>query len=288
MLTKNMSHNKTKNKTKNKTSAKAVLLFMSALMFFSLTACGNKNANVSSSGNALNLSFNDIEKEGRQGAFVLNKDETFSPIISDVTGYAGTTEASDPSRYVWYTDNNTNVSKLIPVVTQETPLVAIYDSNEDLPSSWYLEKYADKGYTIGAHVYLNDTNQMVIQKKDPLDGTSASKTLSQIEGSDDEYIVDYISGTKDNTLPLENVDNNMQMLLGFDKNKLFTFKFFRGTKTEVVDIYADTRVFQSTKYVALNDPYKKTSQGYFIINMPLNLASGYYYLSDIGLFKYEK
>ena len=187
-------------------------------------------------------------------------------------------------RYVWFTDSKTDISSLIPTVTPSTPLVAIYDSTNEMPDKWYLEKYTNRGYTIGAHISLDEDDTMLLQGNEMLTSTSAAKVLGNIVGKDDLYEIHEISGSP--VLPVDNVDNNMNILLGTEKNKLYTLKFFRGTKEEVADIYADTRIFQSSKYVELNSPFKKTSKGYFIINLPMNLDDGYYYLSDIGFFKY--
>ena len=263
-----------------------VAITLIVVLCLSLTGCG-KSAVATKDGNSLKITKEDLEKEGREGIFVLNEDKTLTPILTSLPGYSGGTKKSDPSRYIWFTDNKHNVTNIIPEVTPKTPLVAIYNSNSKLPGELYLEKYDDKGYTIGAHIYTDDNKSMILYKKNTLDGTTANDVLSLIEGSDEEYQIESISGTKNNVLPIGNVDNNMELLLGFQKGKLFNFKFFRGTKTEEVELKADTRVFQSSKITELKDPYKKTSQGYFIINLPLNLSEGYYYLSDIGFFRYS-
>ena len=54
-----------------------------------------------------------------------------------------------------------------------------------------------------------------------------------------------------------------------------------------MSVFADIRIFQSSAYASLTAPVKKTSNGYFIVNLPANLKTGYYYICDIGLFKYE-
>lgn len=268
---------------RNKKIRSLALLFIFILSVFTLSACG-KGSIASKDGNSLSLTMDEIEKDSRSGLFVLNKDNTFSPVITDLPGYAGETDKASNDRYVWFTDSKTDISSLIPTVTPSTPLVAIYDSTNEMPDKWYLEKYTNRGYTIGAHISLDEDDTMLLQGNEMLTSTSAAKVLGNIVGKDDLYEIHEISGSP--VLPVDNVDNNMNILLGTEKNKLYTLKFFRGTKEEVADIYADTRIFQSSKYVELNSPFKKTSKGYFIINLPMNLDDGYYYLSDIGFFKY--
>lgn len=258
-------------------------LLVGTMLLTGLTACGGASAD--KDGNALKMSYEDIEKDNGSGIYILNKDKTFSPILSDMPGYAGSTSESSPNRYIWYTDNETNITSLIPTVTQGTPLVAIYDSDSNMPDDWYLEKYTSKGYTVGMHIVLSDDKTMQISTDDSLSNSSAGDSMSKISnGDDDVYNIEKISGTS--ALPIGNVDNNMQILLGFEKNKNYSFEFYQGTKLQKLTLTADTKVFQSSDYTALKEPYKKTSKGYFIINLPINLKSGYYYLSDIGFFRY--
>ena len=261
-----------------------IVLLIGIMMCAMLTGCG-KSASATKDGNSLRLSYEDIEKDDGSGIYVLNKDKTFSPILSDMPGYSGSTDRASSERYVWYTDNKTNITSLIPTVTQGTPLVAIYDSSDDMPDEWYLDRYKNKGYTVGMHITLGDDKSMQILSEDPLSGSSAENALSQLSADDDSYNISAISGSS--SLPINNVDKNMMILLGFEKNKVYTFDFYQGTKLQKVDIYADTRIFQSSQYISLKEPYKKTSKGYFIINLPLNLEDGYYYLSDLGFFRYS-
>lgn len=262
----------------------SIVVFIGLIvLMIALTGCG-KQATATKDGNKVKESYKDIEENKESGIYVLNQDKTFSPILPDLPGYAGSTSKSSSDRYVWYTDNDTNVTNLIPTVTPSTPLVAIYNNTSDMPTDWYIERYKSKGYTVGMHISLADDKTMQIIPEDKLSGTSAASALKKISGDDDEYTINSISGAS--VLPIDNVDNNMMILLGFEKNKEYTFEFYQGTKLRRINMLADTRIFQSSQYIALKDPYKKTSKGYFIINLPINLQSGYYYLSDIGFFRY--
>ena len=79
----------------------------------------------------------------------------------------------------------------------------------------------------------------------------------------------------------------MQLLLGLEKDKYYDFEFYQGTKYRKLTTIADTMVLQSEDMMILNNPYTKTKEGYFIINLPDNLKSGYYYICGLGLFRYE-
>lgn len=256
------------------------------LIMILLTSCGNKAPNASKSGKQARLTFNEIDKGKYEGVYILNKDKTFTPVIGDLPDFAGETEKADPARYVrFYDTKKLQVSSLVPVATPTSPLVAIYNSTDNMPKEWYLEKYKDKGYTLGTQISLTDDKNMILLSDGMLKGSSAEKALGRLEQSGKEFIIESISGSS--KLPIDNVDTNINALLGLEKDKLYKLNFFTGTKYESVTMSADTRVFQSEKIIELKNGYKKTTKGYFIINLPLNLKNGYYYISDVGFFKYE-
>ena len=88
-------------------------------------------------------------------------------------------------------------------------------------------------------------------------------------------------------LPINNVENNISMLLGLSYGKKYSFKYLQGTKTRAVSITADTYAFRSKEMIPMTAPYKQMENGHFIINFPLGLESGYYYISDLGFFYYD-
>ena len=118
-----------------------------------------------------------------------------------------------------------------------------------------------------------------------LSGTNANSVILASSTPDETYPVLEVNGSE--TLPLKNIDPNMNFLLGLEKDKLYSFSYYTGTIPREISIFADVRVFQSTNFVTLTAPIKKTSNGYFIVNLPVNLPSGYYYICNIGFFKYE-
>lgn len=267
---------------------KAVLLLFIAMLVFTLPSCHRKTV-ADKDGAATRYSFNEIEDEKYEGLFTLNSDGTFSPLPEKVPGFDGKTDKADPERFLWYTDNRQDFTSLIPTVTSETPIVIIYDSDRTMPdkSYWYLEKYRPLGATIGAHVKLDKDKTMYLTE-DTLKGTSAERVFESAENSskDNEHTLMEVSGGSVK-LPIDNVEPNVNMLLGLDYGKKYTFKYLQGTKTKKVDLVADVQAFQSEELIVMNAPYKQTEDGYFIINMPLGLSRGFYYISDLGFFFYE-
>ncbi len=238
-------------------------------------------------GNPLRYSFKDIDDKGLTGVFVHNPDDTFSPAIQNMPGFQGETATNTPDRFLWYVENDQSIGQYIPVVDNKSELVVIYNVDGDLPGSYYLEKYAVKGYTVGAHIRLDESKNMYLCAKDSLAGSQASAMLTKMEANtDDEYTISKISGS--DVLPINNVDPNMEMLLGLEKDKLYKIRYYQGTKAREATFAADTKVFQSEKYIPIATPYRKTDSGYFVVNLPVNLADGYYYLSAIGFFEVRR
>lgn len=264
------------------------LILVTMLLLPGATGCKRKIAD--KDGAALRYKFDEIEEEGLEGLFTLNKDGTFSPLPDEIPGFAGATTEADPSRFIWYTDNGENFTELIPKVTPETPIVIIYNDDSSMPDkgSWYLERYEPLGATIGAHIRLEANKTMYLSESDMLNGTSAQKAFSSkdTKSKDAEHELMEISGASVK-LPIQNVDPNISMLLGLSHGKKYTFKYLQGTKTKRVNIVADTYAFQSKEIVTLSAPYQQTENGYFIINFPIGLKRGYYYISDLGFFFYD-
>ena len=156
------------------------------------------------------------------------------------------------------------------------------NSSSTVPQSVTLERYEYKGATVGMHVYSDAADKMYIISKDPLASSDAAK-ISDYSG-EKSYSILSINGSE--SLPLANVDNNLEMLLGLEEGKYYMFDFFKGTKYITLNLKADAKVFQSQGFTILENPFKITKDGYFIVNIPENLEEGYYYVNTAGLFYY--
>lgn len=238
-------------------------------------------------GNPLRYSFDELEEKGITGLFVHNEDDTFSPAIRKMPNYQGASGEASADRYIWYVESDKDMDDLIPTVKSGSELVVIYNTDGDLPGSYYLERYSLRGYTIGAHIRISEDKTMYLISDDCLPGSQAKAVFDKMEkNTDDEYTIAGISGSE--KLPIGNVDPNMELLLGLEHDKLYKIRYYQGTKEREVTFKADSKVFQSEKYIPITTPYNKTDKGYFIVNLPENLARGYYYLSDVGFFRYER
>lgn len=265
---------------------KTLLLMLSLILIFSLTACSSNydSPTISTDGGMLYLTMDNIEEEGMTGFYVMNEDNTFTPVMSQASGYHALGNTTDlTGRYLWFHDNDLKISELIPTVKGDCKLVFIYGTDLDFPGNYTLEKYSFNGYTIGCHIYRAQDHSLYLSLDGMLSGSDAGNTLASLEG--DAYPISTINDSAD--LPVKNVDNSVEMMLGLEKGKYYTFEFYKGTKYLRFETIADTFIFKSEAVTTLQNPYTKTQDGYFYINLPENLKEGYYYICGAGLFKYE-
>lgn len=261
-----------------------LMVLFTSLLF---TGCDQKIAVSDEDGNPMTYSQEDLgvsNLDGKEGFFVLNTDGSLSPVISDFTGYSTCQGESTPDRFLWFTENEYEIMKLIPVVGKNSKVVFVYNSDKKIPDRFTLEKYAFRGYTVGVHFYRDIDDSMYIETTDALLGTYAAASLEKVD-DEKEYRIKKVNDSE--SLPLDNIDNNMELLLGLEKDRYYNFSFFKGTKYITFTTIADTQVFQSEKLIELSNPYEKTEDGYFVVNLPSNLEDGYYYICGLGMFRYD-
>ena len=260
-------------------------IFIVLVLMLILCSCGKSEPVATASGEMLKLTADEIgqyDPTGREGYFVLNEDETFTPLATTMYGFDGKTEESSPSRYLWYSDSSFNTTDLIPHVTSDRKLVIFTNSSAVLPKTITLEKYAYKGATLGMHFYTDVAGNMYIISSDPLPGSDGARISSYSEET--RYTVLSVNGSEQ--LPVDNIDNNLEMLLGLEEGKYYTFEFFKGTRFLTLEVKSDTKTYQSEDVILISNPFQVTRNGYFIVNLPDNLQEGFYYVESAGLFYY--
>jgi len=260
---------------------KIVTMLLLAMLCLSLTACGGKQTLTNEKGEVLKYSLKELSENG----FYVHdkKEDTFTPLMSGSEDYQGVTLEYDPYRYIWFGSKEYDFESLIPKVDSERYEIILYQNNEgDMPESYVLEKYKKVGYTLGVKFGFGDTgNEMFMMPKETCASSMASDEISDA----DEYLPVYaINGDK--KLPLQNIDTDINMILGLEKGKKYDVEYFDGTKLKDITLLADTVAFKSKQLLELSAPLKRTEKGYFIVKMPINLKAGYYYLNEAGLFKY--
>lgn len=232
-------------------------LITALLLCLLLTACSSGEPKTE-------YSLSEIYKDQAYGFYVKSGD-TFYP-VKPTPGGEG---------YRWY------AGKIkCPKVTDETPLVAVYNTNIDMPMEYYITRYDSLGYTIGSHISIGeDQNSLWMDTDDMCEGSDIQVI---IDAEDFDSVVEVESINKQK--PLSNVDTDVNILTGLEENKYYDLSIYTGTRNLKASICADTEVFKSRGITTLETPLIKTQEKYFIVNLPKNLKKGYYSINEDGMF----
>ena len=263
-----------------------ILLFASV---FLLCSCGMNDQNsaiTDEDGNRLEYTLDQIPDDGY---YVLNKKkETFSPVMG---AYAGTGDSiltsgieGEEDRYIWFGSKNADLMSVIPNVDCKTTfLVMVQRDENNMPEEYYVEKYKFEGYTLGVSFTFGETGDtLYIDSQEICDSSMAKDAIS--ETSSELLKVHKINNSE--KLPKQNVDVNINKLLGLEKEKKYQLGYFDGTDYVDVELIADTSIFRANGSVFLNEPLDYTEYGFAYITLPENLSQGYYDINGAGLFRY--
>lgn len=261
---------------------KFIILLLTVIMLFTLTSC--KQPIADEHGNMLYYKYSEIKENG---FYVHNiADDTFTPLNNGASGYQGQATEVDTSRYIWLGNNELDLIKLTPVVdNKNTELVAIFKGEGSVPSLVVLEEYKNLGYTLGVQFTVSPDNKTLYIDNTNVCDSSMMKSVLEKHTSTQLPIY---SINENQELPITNVDREINMLLGLEKNKPYEISFFDGTTYDSEVVKADTMVLKSKDLVTIKSPFKKTRQGYFVVNLPENINSGYYYVNSSGMFAFKE
>ena len=209
----------------------------------------------------------EIYNESAYGFFVMNGDK-FYPLK--------TIEAHDEN-VKWAVGE-----VKIPKVTKKTPVVAVFKNSSEMPNEYFIEKYNDLGYTLGANIGIGEDDvSLWLNTSNTCTGSDIQTAFSG-QGLDDMVEVEAVNDTK----PYNNIDTDVNILTGLEKGKYYDLKIFSGTQSlHAKAICADTRVFKLVEKTSITDPLVKTHNRYFVVNLPTNLHKGFYSLNNEGMFQ---
>ncbi len=263
-----------------KSIKKSIALTLSILCFLPVTAC--KKGMADRDGNMWEYSLKEAQDE--EGYFIRVEKEgktVYQPLLDP--SKAGYVSSGKSQRFILMC----NKDKLIPVLTGNNLLVYI-DDDKKIPESFYLEKYADCGYTFGGMFKSSD-------KETGLRLASGGNSSSFVSGSSmnarwsgkknrDLYILDNIGGWAIGSL---NIDEN-GVFQNLDPGREYEFSCFVGTKYETVTVMADTHYYKAEQTYRLyqKDCISLTTNGFAIITIP-KIESGYYVLNNSYMFYYD-
>ena len=255
-----------------------------------LSGCGfsEKKELTDEEGNALVLTLDELTEEG---FYVLDrKEHTFRHVMSAAEGReelslsTGKEKTDYKSRFLWFGFKDTDLEALIPRVDNKRYFLVVYQKEEgNMPESYTLEMYKKRGYTLGVSFTFGESgNIMHIDTNSMCESSMAKEVLSGC--SNGLLKVHKINGSR--KLPNDNVDVDMNKLLGLQKNKKYQLGFFDGTQYRDTTLLADTVVYQSQGSVKLSNPLKVTEHNFFYVRLPKNIKPGIFYINSEGLFQY--
>lgn len=255
------------------------LVILNCLTFAS---CGDEKTLVTDKGEQVEYDITELIEDGFYSMDVSKK--SFVSLMTGASGFQGIIIEHNPSRYIWLGNNEADLIKLIPEIdNKKTKLVVVGTEADSLPDTYVLEKYSPLGYTIGTTFSTAESGDtLYMHTTDTCESSMAAGELKN--SSADMFPIHKINDSKN--IPLDNIDPDINMLLGLEKNKTYKLSIFKGTQYKELELVADTLVFKSVDFIELDTPFEVTDEGYFFINLPKNLKNGYYYINDYGLFKY--
>lgn len=255
---------------------KIILLFCVMLCCMSISGCASSSKDQYEAKTASNL---------EEGYYIKDGDK-FYPLVSDGKTYSGklsNLSSKGQKEVVWISQNRDK----IPVLNASTELVV--KSDTILPSNSLLQYMEDYGVTIGLtfsktlepNVYelINDSMRAVCK------GSNAEALLKKFTNDTKNLRFLDVGGVKISQEMLSDINT----ITGLVENNEYIVTFYEGSHYHQAKIIADTRVFGSEpdiRYPVASYNYSK--DGYVSLVLPSNMASGYYYLDDAGIFYYDK
>ena len=262
------------------------VLFLVIVISLLITGCSSGAVIAEKDGSMIRTSLQEIYDNADYGFFVKNLDGTYTPVMSDTPGKSSggfNFFGNGNVPFFWWCDTpKISHENLVPVVTTDTPLVAVYGADSKMPSEYYIEKFVDLGYTVGVKFQIGTDQRSLYFGSDDL---CPNSTFKKIAETVPDKLTRVIEINDNGNLPLGNIDPNTHTLLGLQKDKYYKFTCFVGTSTRGYTASADTRVFKMEEYIPLDIPLTETRNHYFLVNLPTNLQEGYYYINNVGLFK---
>jgi hypothetical protein len=173
-----------------------------------------------------------------------------------------------------------DMENFIPVIDYEKrPLIAVLPTEEDVLAQIYATPIMMVGYTLGCGFYVSSDEQTLYLDTSSLVAGSSMEQAVVANGMKGETVkVASING--ETVLPTAAVDTEIGFMRGLAKAGRYRLKVYRGSKTAVFDVLADTLVFEedfTTKPVGLK--YTMTESGYYFVNTS-SLERGKYYLIE--------
>lgn len=274
---------------------KIMLGLLAVFSMFVLAACKNDESQAFANSDGSILKYN--LDNAPDGMYVKKKDNVLNPLLRAGLNDNGT------SVFHW----SVNYDQLIPVLNSESQLIIV--SSESSPQTEYpLVALSDVGWTVGTNFVVPSSSALEEEETSSLEDQSDLEVEGTAYSGDKVLFGNYQNPTSPiagyfetlfegraqqvwiDTVNKQEITPSMVTATGFlkglQKNKMYSFGIYKGTKYQVIDLKADTHVLEASgeTYVAQNLKTKKST--YFVLTLPENLPNGYYSIEGYGVFRF--
>lgn len=270
------------NKTKITQTAKLISLVCCMLF---LAACSQSDPIATESGQILTFSTSNAPD-----GYYVKKGDDIHPVLS-----AGLNNRK-PKVHMY-----TDYDQLIPSLNSGDELIMV-QSTGNLPTSFFLTRMQDIGWTVGTNFTVQQTTSINTQNNtdnnpdDRADYSQSNINFGEIQNTLSpiaQYITENVTNKRNtyitdvNGQPLtQGMLTEQGFLKGLTKRAMYKFSYYEGTKYNSIDFMADTRVFTELTEIPITE-YKRMKDTYFSLTLPEGLTNGFYLVNDYGLFFYN-
>lgn len=255
--------------------AKILVFAMSLLLF--LTACTSKEKPFANRDGSI-LSFTDIPSL-EDGYYIYKSTGKAQPLLEKGLGTVG------DKQVVWFRD----FDNLIPVMEEGDSLIIVRSNRFQNNTPATFTKMRDIGWTIGTNFNVsvarksNEQAMTVIRFGEQVSPYSraGAAIAAVMQGDSDAQLLD-INGQ--NFAP--NMLSPSGILQGLTKDAMYQFRYYVGTKYNLINMKADTHVFEEERSIQSSE-YVEEQSTYFTVPMPKGLEKGYYVVDGFGMFFYN-
>lgn len=248
------------------------------LIAFTLVSCSGDDTNADEYGNIMVYTIYNLPESG---VYVKSEDQYFPvmPAGNNLNGdefpYDGST--MNPERLIWFV----NRDHLIPIydVSKGHELV-LRSSSFDVSESIILEKFEDRGYTLGV-AFQEAENTGLYKFMDSMicNGSSAAEVLNSAADINNLTVV----GINNQKMSFGMFDAS-NTLINLQYNGVYELNIYQGTTYTAVDMVADCHIFFSGGFIQI-EKFNLTRNGYAVIQLPDDFPEGIYDIAGYGLVK---
>lgn len=260
-------------------------------LIIGLTGCNLSRDDIASETDATKMSvITDINKLKNHSFYIRHKDEYYPLYLGEKSFEIDETSINtDPSdeRTLFFKDD----WDMIPTCFKNDTLV--YYCDDKLPDYFILERFEDVGYSFGiCNLKLNPQNNLYYFETTTSDeevnpNIYQKSNFSKIqELYPPESIISINSLGKDKLEIDSNQISRGGIILGLEKDNLYTVTVAKGSDPMVCEFLADTKMLTSWEILDISTRFNFSETKTIEFDFPNYMENGYYMINGKGLFRY--